>query len=107
MPIGRPRRHVLAVTRGQVCLPMAHRAFHGGGAVAVVTPRTTYCWCTWLSSPCRGALSGIWQFWQRGCCNTERTISKACVAALLDAGDCACAQMAGNKKRIADAPATP
>src|SRR6266496_1133983 len=40
-------------------------------------PRCTFWVCTWPSSPCSGASPGMWQFWQRGCWSTARTVSKA------------------------------
>src|SRR5471030_2220815 len=50
-------------------------------------PRTTFGSWVFPSSPCNGASPGIWQFWQRGCCNTERTTSNA-RSAPSDGGDC-------------------
>ena len=34
-------------------------------------PRFTFCMCTWLSSPCKGASPAGWQFWHRGEVNTR------------------------------------
>ena len=82
---GAPGGALLPKLMGKFC-SWWHPAHSMAAAPRPPGPRTTFWSWTCPSSPCNGASPGIWQFWQRGCCNTERTTSNA-RSAPSDGGD--------------------
>ena len=74
---GRARRHVRAVARRRIRGAVAGRAGRPGAPRARPGRAARSCACGSPASNWSGASPGMWQFWQRGCCSTARTVSNA------------------------------